>query len=282
MPYTQLLIIDAQNDFCDHATEGYVPALPVPGAYQDCLRLAQLIERVGLAISGIIATLDTHHMIDLAHNTSWLTEHGVAPPPFSLVTAADFLSGRYRLAATPVSPEQNDYVLNYLTQLEQMQRPFILWPPHCLIGTPGHNLNAELAQALRDWEMRTSKPVTFMQKGENIWTESFSALKAVIPDPADQATQLNLAVLEMLARSDRLLIAGQASSHCVKETINDILQFGAAELKHKLVILTDCMSPVSGFEAAVEQFFTELRLQGIRLATSAEIALELVSVNTQY
>ncbi|OAH96400.1 isochorismatase family protein [Methylomonas methanica] len=282
MPNTQLLIIDAQNDFCDHATEGYVPALPVPGAYQDCLRLAQLIERVGLAISGIIATLDTHHMIDLAHNTSWLTEHGVAPPPFSLVTAADFLSGRYRLAATPVSPEQNDYVLNYLTQLEQMQRPFILWPPHCLIGTPGHNLNTELAQALSNWETRTGKPVTFMQKGENIWTESFSALKAVIPDPADQATGLNRAVLEMLARSDRILIAGQASSHCVKETINDILQFGAAGLKHKLVVLTDCMSPVSGFEAAVEQFFTELRSQGIRLATSAEIALELVPANTKF
>lgn len=281
MPNTQLLIIDAQNDFCDYSTEAYVPALPVPGAYQDCLRLAQLINQAGITIDGVIATIDTHHMIDLAHNTSWLTEHDVAPPPCSLVTAADFIAGRYRLAAAQVTPEQNDYVLNYLQQLEQMQRPFILWPPHCLIGTPGHNLNAELAQTLSDWETRTSTPVTFMQKGENIWTESFSALKAVIPDPADQATDLNRAVLEMLARSDRLLIAGQASSHCVKETINDILQFGAAELKHKLVILTDCMSPVSGFEAAVEQFFTELRLQGIRLATSAEIALELVPANTQ-
>ncbi|AMK77104.1 MULTISPECIES: isochorismatase family protein [Methylomonas] len=282
MSNTQLLIIDAQNDFCDHSTEAYIPALPVPGAYQDCLRLAKLINRAGSAIGGVIATLDTHHMIDLAHNTSWLTENGIAPPPFSLVTAADFIAGRYRLAATQVSQEKNGYVLNYLQQLERMQRPFILWPPHCLIGTPGHNLNSELAQALSEWEMRTLKVVTFMQKGENIWTESFSALKAVIPDPADQATQLNLAVLEMLAQSDRLLIAGQASSHCVKETISDILQFGAAELKHKLVILTDCMSPVSGFEAAVEQFFTELRAQGIRLATSAEIAIELVSVNTQY
>ncbi|WP_020484201.1 isochorismatase family protein [Methylomonas sp. MK1] len=279
MANSQLLIIDAQNDFCDHATEGYVPALPVPGAYQDCLRLAQLIEQVGLAINGVIATLDSHHMIDLAHNTSWLTEHGAAPPPFSVVTAADFLAGRYRLAATPVSPEQNDYVLNYLRQLEQMQRPFILWPPHCLIGTPGHNLNAELAQSLSHWETRTCKAVTLVQKGENIWTESFSALKAVIPDPADQATQLNQAVLGILGQADRLLIAGQASSHCVKETICDILQFGATELKHKLVILTDCMSPVSGFEAAVEQFFTELHAQGIRLATSTEMALELASAN---
>jgi nicotinamidase-related amidase len=281
MANTQLLIIDAQNDFCDYSTEAYVPALPVPGAYQDCLRLAQLINQAGSAIGGIVATLDTHHMIDLAHNTSWRTEHDVAPPPFSLVTDADFIAGRYRLAAAQTSPEQNDYVLNYLKQLEQMQRPFILWPPHCLIGTPGHNLNAELTQALSDWETRTCKPVTVVQKGENIWTESFSALKAVIPDPADQATQLNLAVLEMLARSDRLLIVGQASSHCVKETISDILQFGAAELKHKLVILTDCMSPVSGFEAAVEQFFTELRAQGIRLATSAEIALDLAPANAK-
>ncbi|NOV32006.1 isochorismatase family protein [Methylomonas sp. ZR1] len=282
MANIQLMIIDAQNDFCDHATEGYAPALPVPGAYQDCLRLAQLIEQAGLAIANVIATLDTHHMIDLAHNSSWLTEEGVAPPPFSRVTAADFLAGRYRLAVTPVSPAQNDYVLNYLQQLEQMQRPFILWPPHCLIGTPGHKLNPELAQALSHWETRTCKPVTLVQKGENIWTESFSALKAVIPDPADPATQLNRAILEMLAQSDRLLIAGQASSHCVKETINDILQFGAAGLKGKLVILTDCMSPVSGFEAAVEQFFTELRAQGVRLATSAEMALELVPENNPY
>lgn len=277
MPNTLLLIIDAQNDFCDYPSSGYSPALPVPGAYQDCLRLSGLISRAGAAISQVIATLDSHHAIDLAHNTCWRDENDEIPPPFVSVTASDLIAGRYRLA--PSFVDATEYVLSYLQKLEQLGRCFTLWPQHCLIGSPGHNLNAELALALRNWEAQQFTPVTAIQKGENIWTESFSALKAVIPYPGDPDTELNQPFLGMLAKSDRILVAGQASSHCVKETVEDILRFGSPEIKNKLILLTDCMSPVFGFETPTAQFFNDLRMQGVRLASSEEIVSELIADN---
>lgn len=277
MPSTSLLIIDAQNDFCDYSSNGYIPALPVPGAYQDCLRLSRLISRAGAGISQVIATLDSHHIIDLAHNTAWRDANAEIPPPFVSVTASDFSNGRYQLAPNFPGLSASEYVLNYLQELASLGRLFTLWPPHCLIGSPGHNLNAELAQTLRDWEAQRFTPVTIIQKGENIWTESFSALKAVIPDPGDPATELNQPFLDMLAKSDTVLVAGQASSHCVKETVEDILRFGAAGIKSKLTLLTDCMSPVPGFETDTAEFFNDLQTQGIRLASSEEIVSELIA-----
>lgn len=276
MPDTRLLIIDAQNDFIDLPDSyGYKPALPVPGGHQDCLRLARLIRQAGAGISGIIASLDSHHVIDLAHNICWVDEQGNTLPPFTPVTASDLRGGRYRPAANIASRELWAYLSGYLNDLERLGRTLILWPPHCQIGTPGHNLHAELAAALRDWEMLTFKPVGFLQKGENILTESFSALKAVIPYPGDAATELNRHLLGRLSEPDRLLVAGQASSHCVKETVEDILHYGDAGMAAKLTILTDCMSPVPGFETLARRFFSDLQSRGVRLATSVEILPEL-------
>lgn len=276
---TQLLIIDAQNDFCVGPVCGYVPALPIPGAYQDCLRLARLISQAGAGISSVIATLDSHHAIDIAHAHCWVDRQGNTLQPFTPVTLADLRDGQYRPDPNLVDEDGRLYLLRYLHELEQIGRTLILWPSHCEIGSLGHNLNSDIQKALQNWEVRHAKPVNFIQKGENIWTESFSALKAVIPYPGDSATELNQRFLELLSRPDRILVAGQASSHCVKETIEDILRFGDAGVTAKLVILTDCMSPVPGFEPVTERFFSNLQRQGIRLSTSIEIASEQVANN---
>lgn len=274
---TYLLIIDAQNDFCDHPTTDHNPSLPVPGAYQDCLRLAWLIQQAAIGITQIIATLDTHHYIDLAHNTSWRDANGATPPPFSSLTPADIRQGRYVPAYGRVNDSSSNYLLHYLQALAELGRQFTLWPPHCLLGSPGHNLNPNLAKAIQDWECQTGQPAIVIQKGENMWTESFSALKAVIPYPGDPGTELNLQLLELLNKADRLLIAGQASSHCVRETLNDLLLFANPSLGRKLVILSDCMSPVPGFETEADAFFADLKQQGIRLTSSTAILPELNS-----
>ena len=61
-PNIQLLIIDPQNDFCDLpeswrpldpiSGQRLAPALPVPGAHADMLRLAELIGSSGRQDSG--------------------------------------------------------------------------------------------------------------------------------------------------------------------------------------------------------------------------------------
>lgn len=272
MPNRQLLIIDAQNDFCDlPASYGYAPTLAVPGAHEDCLRLADFIRAGGLHLGGIIATLDSHQTLDMANAICWRNRDGNRVPPFTEVTAANVRSGDYR----PMMGEDDGrYFEGYLEALETMGRSLTLWPEHCLIGTPGHDLHPALAVALLNWSLQHSQAITVVHKGENRWTESFSALKAVIPYPGDPATELNTDLLALLASADEILVAGQASSHCVKETVTDMLSH-APNLKDKLILLTDCMSPVANFEAVAGQFFAAMQAAGVRLANSAGLLAEL-------
>jgi nicotinamidase-related amidase len=102
-----------------------------------------------------------------------------------------------------------------------------------------------------------------------------------VPDPQDPATQLNIAFLDTLVSADRIYICGEAGSHCVKastEHIADYLQAQQGrEALAKLVLLTDCMSPVPGFEAQQEAFVAAMLARGARLATSTEILPELLA-----
>jgi nicotinamidase-related amidase len=54
--------------------------------------------------------------------------------------------------------------------------------------------------------------------------------------------------LKTLLAADAVIIAGQAASHCVKSSIDDILSEIAAQdraLAKKIYLLTDCMSSVA-------------------------------------
>ena len=86
-------------------------------------------------------------------------------------------------------------------------------------------------------------------KGTNPWTEHYSALMAEVPDPDDPRTQLNRGLLDALDRAELLLIAGEAGSHCVKATVEDLAQHLPGGKLSRVVLLTDCMSPVPGFNA---------------------------------
>ena len=67
------LIIDAQFDFCH--PDG---ALFVPGADADVERIASLIRRFASRIDHIVVTLDTHHVLDIAHPLFWSNAAGQA------------------------------------------------------------------------------------------------------------------------------------------------------------------------------------------------------------
>ena len=114
-----------------------------------------------------------------------------------------------------------------------------------------------------------------LTKGENPWTEHYSAIQAEVPDAADEHTQMNTAFLADLDRAGLLLIAGEASSHCVRATTEHIVANLPGGRPERVVLLTDCMSPVGGFEAQHSAFLGEMRAKGVRLMTSAE-ALSLL------
>jgi len=264
---THLLIIDPQNDFC--APDG---ALFVPGADADMRRLATLVERLGDALDGVHLTLDSHHRLDIAHPLWWRDAAGEPPPPFTSLTAAQVAEGRWRTAR----PEDAATSSAYLQDLEAGGRyPHTIWPEHCLLGGWGHNIEGSLAHALHAWEGGL-RAVDVVHKGLNPGTEHFSALRAEVPDPEDPGTQLNGALLDRLALADRLLVAGEARSHCVASTVRDLVEHLSAAQRARVVLLTDAMSDVpdppgtSLFSDRGAAFVADMRAIGVQVATTTD------------
>lgn len=276
-----LLAIDPQNDFCDipaalcpanplapaGAPSVISPALPVPGAHEDMLRLSALIDRIGDKIYDIHVTLDSHNPIDIAHPTWWRNEAGDAPAPFTEITVDDVKNGVWR-ARNPLAQAHS---LKYVEALAAAGRyKLIVWPEHCLIGSWGHNVHAAVAQSLGRWARRRLEVVDFVTKGSNPLTEHYSAVQAEVPDATDPSTTLNSRLIKILADADVVLIAGEALSHCVASTVRDIADnFGEANIA-KMVLLTDCSSSVGGFEGLGEQFVKDLKARGMQTALSTD------------
>jgi nicotinamidase-related amidase len=274
---TQLLVIDPQNDFCDLPAgfcppdpltgQPCAPALPVPGAHADMLRLADFITDAGALLGGITVTLDSHQRLDIAHPTFWQQAGGAAVAPFTPVTAAQVRAGNY----TPRDAAALPRTLAYLDALEATGRyTLMVWPVHCALGSWGHNLHASVRAACSAWEDAARQPVQLVVKGLNPWTEHYSAVQAEVPDPADPGTQLNQPLINALDAADTLLIAGEAGSHCVRATTEHIVSHLRSGKPGKLVLLTDCMSPVAGFEPQQRDFLAAMRAQGVQLASSAQ------------
>lgn len=275
-----LLIIDPQNDFCDlpsaylpldpaqPAGTRLAPALPVPGAHADMLRLAQLIVRGGAGISAISVTLDSHHRLDVAHPTFWRDAGGGDVTPFTQISAAEVRAGKYLPRLANALPR----VLAYLDQLEAAGRyRLMVWPVHCEIGSWGHNVHAEVRRAYNQWEETTLRCVSKISKGSNPWTEHYSAVQAEVPDPEDASTLANQSFLASLAPADRIYIAGEAGSHCVRATTEHIAErVGPANIA-KLILISDCMSPVTGFESEYQDFVRRLVAQGAQTMRAEQV-----------
>ncbi len=243
-------------------------ALPVPGARADLVRLAALIQRAGARFSTIHVTLDTHNPMDIAHPAWWLNADGQAPAPFTLISEQDLLQGVWRTRA----PAAQQGSLAYVRALEATGRyRLVVWPEHCLFGSWGHAVEPQLLSALHQWSRGQGKPVRLMMKGMNPATEHYSAIRAEVPDASDPHTVPDPAWIAELRAAEQILIAGEALSHCVAATVRDLVaELGDAHIG-KLVLLTDCTSPVAGFEALAEAFVTEMTARGMRLANSEEV-----------
>jgi nicotinamidase/pyrazinamidase len=276
-----LVLIDPQNDFMgnddgspyavklDNATQQ--ASLPVQGAVSDMKRLANLIDRVGDRLDDIHVTLDSHHVIDVSHGGMWRNSNGDHPSPFTIITTADIDNGTW----FPVDPDLRPRLRKYVQTLKDNGNyDLCIWPEHCLIGSWGHNVQPILADALQRWERDHFAVIDYVTKGTNCFTEHYGALQAEVPDPTDPKTMLNNDFLQVLQRADIIGIAGEASSHCVKETVNQIaINIGVDHVK-KFHVITDCMSPVIhpaiDFPGIAKKFFDSMEQQGMTLTTSAK------------
>jgi nicotinamidase/pyrazinamidase len=264
----RLLVIDPQKDFCDGPSNG---SLAVAGAHDDMVRLAAMVNRLGSRIDDIDVTLDSHHVVDIAHPAFWVDGGGKNPSPFTLITVGDVEKGVW----TPRNPAFRARSLEYVRKLEISGKYLLcIWPVHCLIGSEGHAVHPDLFASLRRWEEKEFAVVNYVTKGSNIFTEHYSAVQAEVPDAEDPSTLLNDGLIKALRGSDVILIAGEALSHCVKSTVEDIANSIGEEHIKKFVFLTDCSSPVPqspgspDFPAIGRAFVDSMVARGMKLSTS--------------
>jgi nicotinamidase/pyrazinamidase len=263
-----LLLIDCQNDFIDDPQRP--GALAVAGAYNDMQRIAQFIDKNAGRLGGIIASLDFHHAYDIAHPSFWLDSAGKPAAPFTIIKADMVRNRLYRAAR----PEHAAAALHYLDELEKHGRsPLCVWPEHCLTASPGSNIHAIVYDKLMRWERLGGQAVSFVIKGAYPFSEHYSIFAAEVTVADEPSTVFNRTLLEQIMLYDTVYIAGEALSHCVRYSVEDMIRNLPAEARQKLVMLTDCSSPVPGFEKEGEAFLKTAEAAGIRSMLSSEAVL---------
>lgn len=267
MKKTRLLIIDGQNSFVVPSNEyACLPGghlnLCVDGGAKDMDNVAVMIERHHKAIDDVDLTMDSHHKIHIASPIFWVDSSGNHPNPFTIITSSDVENGVWRTSR----PSLQNRALTYVRGLEANNRyALCIWPPHCIIGTNGHNIYEPLRKAIYTWE-GTGRVANFVTKGSNPFTEHYSGLEADVVDPNDPSTQLNVGLIQTLVDCDYLLIAGEALTHCVASTIRSVANNVSPDLVKKFVLLQDATSPVKGFEHLADAFIKDMTAMGMQLS----------------
>jgi nicotinamidase-related amidase len=250
----RLLLIDVQNTFCLPDFELFVAGRNGRGAIEDNIRLCEFIYRNLGEIDQIIATLDTHHLHQIFHPIFWIDAKGEHPTPaVTTITPEDVQSGRWRVNPEfgQESPDQlQAYGLHYVQQLSDGGKyPLLIWPYHAMLGGIGHALVPAVEEAIFFHGVARNSQASFSIKGDRTLTENYSALAPEVftNQFGEPIASKNDGLIQHLLASDRLIIAGQAQSHCVAWTVNDLLTEIKAinpQLARKVYLLEDCTSPV--------------------------------------
>ena len=201
-------------------------------------------------------TLDTHQALQIFHPIMLIDDEGRHPEPFTTVTAADVEAGRWRIS--PPAAEglglDADYAeehLRYYTQTleEGGKYSLTVWPFHAMLGGVGYALVSAVEEALFFHSIARWAPLDFQPKGDNPLTEHYSMLgpEVEFDREGEPLGRRNHPLVERLLRFDAVVIAGQAKSHCVAWTIQDLLSDPTVterSLQSKVYLLEDCTSPV--------------------------------------
>jgi nicotinamidase-related amidase len=288
-----LLLIDVQKDFCFPEGTLYVAGRSGTGAIDDSRRIAELIYKNLGVITDITTTLDTHLAYQIFFPSFWLDKADQPLTAFRTITAGEIAAGDVR--PNPAMAKwlcggnytwlckQVEYYCRELERAGKYQ--LYLWPPHCLLGSDGHALAGIVHEARLFHAFARTAQSNVEVKGGNPLTENYSVLRPEVTSRFDGAAlgQRNTQFVHTLLTADAVVIAGQAASHCVKSTIDDLLTEIAAQdpaLAQKVYLVTDCMSAVTvpdgkggfaaDFTAQADAALQKFAAAGMHLVTSTD------------
>src|ERR671917_1852038 len=250
-----LLAVDVQNTFCIPDFELFVAGRSGTGAVDDNRRLCEFIYRNLGTITQIFPSLDTHHTMQVFHAIWLVNEHGNHPAPLTLVSDEDVEAGRWRMntAVAEALGMDVDYAERYLAHYTRQladggKYNLTIWPYHAMLGSIGYALVSAVEEAVFFHSIARHSQPDFQVKGNNPLTEHYSMLGPEVtegPD-GDRLGGKNTELIEKLLTFDAVVVAGQAKSHCMAWTIDDLLE--GDEVRERLAggthLLEDCTSAV--------------------------------------
>ena len=289
MAKIHLIVIDPQKDFAHPGVVGYDPAKPdpdpfmdtvkrpgslmVPGAAADLERLGKMISKSRKKIDDISVTMDSHRPTHIAHGDFWRDDSGKIPAPFTIISKDD-VCGKNPKWRT-YNPGDQKWGEEYVTKLEQRGRnPLCIWPKHCIIGSDGWQIYLPLQNALVEYCEKEWATISYLIKGDDPYTEWYSAVMADVEIPKNPKTMLNTDFIRRFQDADLILVAGEALSHCVRMTFTDIFEKLGDKAVKKFMLLTDATSsvPVPMFIKDGKDFIDKYKALGMQTCTCEEFA----------
>jgi nicotinamidase-related amidase len=251
-----LMLIDVQNTFCIPDFELFVGGRSGRGAVEDNTRLCEFIYRNLGSLTHITATMDTHLTMQVFHAIFFVDKDGNHPAPYTDIHASELRNGTWTVNPAladefHLAPEYGQQMMmHYAETLEQKGKyALTIWPYHAMLGGIGHALVSAVEEALFFHSIARTTQYELEIKGNRPFTENYSAIgPEVLTGPMGETLgTYSTKFVEQLQQCDRLIIAGQAKSHCVAWTVSDLLNDINAtdsELAKKVYLLEDCSSPV--------------------------------------
>ncbi|HVG74118.1 MAG TPA: hypothetical protein VM824_01965 [Thermoleophilaceae bacterium] len=254
-PRVCLLAVDVQNTFCIPGFELFVGGRSGTGAVDDSRRLCEFVYRNLGTITQVFPSLDTHHAMQVFHAIWLVDEAGNHPEPYTLVSAEDVESGRWRVneAVADALGLDRGYAARHLAHYTRAlagggKYDLTIWPYHAMLGGIGHALVPAVEEALFFHSAARYSQPEFQVKGDQPLTEHYSMLGPEVTEGPDgeRLGGLNTALIEKLLEFDAVVVAGQAKSHCIAWTIDDLLEDETVRLQlaERTYLLEDCTSPV--------------------------------------
>ena len=251
-----LLLVDVQNTFCLPDFELFVAGRSGKAAVEDCRRICEFIYRNLHRITRITPTMDTHQAIQIFHSVALVDETGAHPSPYTLITEESVAAGKWRLKPGLYRSLGMDedhgsrFLLHYARKLREGGKySLTTWPYHALLGGLGHALVPSVEEAIFFHTIARLTNPDFQVKGDNPLTEHYSVLGPEVQECLEGRPlgSRNQALVEGMLRFDAVVVAGEAKSHCVAWTIDDLLTDITRRdprLAEKVYLLEDCTSPV--------------------------------------
>jgi nicotinamidase-related amidase len=282
-----LVAVDVQNTFCTPGFELFVGGRSGTGAVDDSRRLCEFVYRNLAAITRIVPTLDTHQALQIFHSVFLVDADGAHPEPYTLVSAADVEAGRWRVDPAVAEALRldldfaNRHLLHYTRALAAGGKyELTVWPYHAMLGGIGHALVSAVEEAVFFHGLARSTQPKFELKGDHPLTEHYSMLGPEVTEGPDgrPLRARNETLVDELLEFDAVVIAGQAKSHCVAWTIDDLLRGAGvrdAALAEKVFLLEDCTSPVVvpgtvDYTDAADEAFARFLAAGMHVVRSTD------------